>query len=173
MPPVVARLLRKKLGALLVEEGVLKEDQLQEALRRQRGSGEGLVDVLVTLGFLTEQDVARAVAKQFGLPYIDPTLYRIPRDAIQSVPADLMRQNQFVVLDRIGKTILVAVAGVLHPEVLEKLERGSGAQVFVYVSTVSQVHAALDKNAPANGQPAPKAGSKGSPRPEAGATGRK
>jgi len=154
MPPVIARLLRKKLGALLVEEGVLKEDQLQEALKRQRGTGEGLVDVLSTLGFITEQEVARAVAKQFGLPYIDPAMYRIPKDAFEGIPADLMRQNQFVALDRIGKTLLVAVAGVLNFEVLEKLEKASGLQVFVYVATVSQVHTALDKNVPANGQAA-------------------
>jgi type IV pilus assembly protein PilB len=154
MPPVIARLLKKKLGALLVEEGVLKEDQLQEALKRQRGSGEGFIEILGVLGFLTEQDVARAVAKQFGLPYMDPTMYRIPKSAFEGVPVEMMRQNQFVVLDRIGKTLLVSVAGVLNAEVLEKLEKLSGAQAFIYVSTVSQVMTALDRNAPGNGQAA-------------------
>jgi type IV pilus assembly protein PilB len=114
--------------------------------------------VLAVLGFLTEVDVARAVAKQFGLPYMDPTRYQVPKEALESVPVDLMRQNQFIVLDRIGRTLVLAVAGVLNGEVLEKVEKVSGCQAFVYVATPAQVQQALDKHlAPKAAKAAPKA----------------
>ncbi|HZE97498.1 MAG TPA: hypothetical protein VE981_10765 [Planctomycetota bacterium] len=148
----IAKLIRKKMGEVLVDEGLVKDDQVQEALRRQRATGEGFGEVLVSLGFVTETDIARTLVKQSGLPYLDASKYRINKDGIQAVPADLMWQNQFVVLDKIGKTLLVAISNVISSEIFDKLERVSGSQIFVYVSTWSQIQTALEKNVPMNGK---------------------
>jgi hypothetical protein len=144
----IAKLIRKKMGEVLIDEGLVKEDQVQEALRRQRATGESFGEILVSMGFVTEMDIARTLVKQSGLPYIDATRYRINKDGVQAVPADLMWQNQCVVLDKIGKTLLVAIANVISTEIFDKLERVSGSQIFVYVSTWSQVQQALEKNVP-------------------------
>ena len=169
----IAKLLRKKLGEVLVDEGLLKEDQVQEALRRQRATGEGFGEILVSMGFLTETDIARTLVKQSGLPYIDASKYRINKDGVQAIPAELMWQNQFVVLDKIGKTLLVAISNVLSTEIFDKMEKVSGSQIFVYVSTTQQVLQALEKNVPLNGKlqdgkPAPaKPGAPGAAKPVA------
>jgi hypothetical protein len=153
----IAKLIRKKMGEVLIDEGLVKDDQVQEALRRQRATGESFGEILVAMGFVTESDIARTLVKQSGLPYIDASRYRINKDGVQAVPAELMWQNQFVVLDKIGKTLLVAIANVISPEIFDKLERVSGSQIFVYVSTWSQVQTALDKNVPLNGSAQAKA----------------
>ncbi len=163
----IAKLIRKKLGEALVDEGLVKEDQVQEALKRQRATGEGFGDVLVSMGFVTEVDIARTLVKQSGLPYIDASKYRINKDGVQAVPADLMWLNQFIVLDKIGKTLLLAISNVLNGEVFDKIEKATGSQIFVYVSTVSQVQMALEKNVPVNGKPDAKAGG-AKPGPAAG-----
>ena len=137
----ISKLIRKKLGETLVEAGVLKEEQLREAHLRQRATGDGLVETLSTLGFLTEMEVARAVSKQFGLPYLDASRYRMSKEAAEFVPVPFQKLNQLCVLDKIGKTLLVAVAGVLNAEVLEKLEKASNGQLFGYVSSLSKVQA--------------------------------
>lgn len=141
----ISRLIRKRLGDVLVEMGLLKEEQLKEAYLRMRATGEGLVETLHTLGMVTETEAARAVAKQFSLPFIDATKYRIPKEAADAVPAAFLRLNNMVVLDKIGKTLIVAVAGGLNAEVLDRLERATSCQVFVYVSILSKVQAALEK----------------------------
>src|SRR6185295_11307361 len=148
----IAKLIRKKMGEVLVDEGLVKEEQVAEALRRQRATGEGFGEILVAMGFVSEVDIARTLVKQSGLPYIDASKYRINKDGIQAVPAELMWQNQFIVLDKIGKTLLVAISNVLSTEVFEKMEKVSGSQIFVYVSTTQQVMQALDKNVPVNGK---------------------
>lgn len=148
----IAKLIRKKMGEVLVDEGLLKEDQVVEALRRQRATGESFGEILVAMGFVSEVDIARTLVKQSGLPYIDASRYRINKDGVQAVPAELMWLNQFVVLDKIGKTLLVAISNVISPEVFEKMEKVSGSQIFVYVSTNSQVQQALEKNVPINGK---------------------
>jgi len=148
----IAKLIRKKMGEVLIDEGLVKDDQVQEALRRQRATGENFGEILVSMGFVTESDIARTLVKQSGLPYIDASKYRINKDGVQAVPADLMWQNQLIVLDKIGKTLLVAIANVPSTEIFEKLERVSGSQIFVYVSTWGQIQMALDKNVPLAGK---------------------
>jgi hypothetical protein len=150
----LTRLVRKKLAEVLLEEGVVKDDQIQEALKRQRATGEFLTEALVQLNYCTELDVARSIVKQFGLPYIDVSKYRIPREALQAVPSDLLQMNQVVVLDKIGKTLLVASAGVPGAEILERLERGTGSQVFLYVCTISQLAEAYKKHLAGGAKPA-------------------
>ena len=141
----ISRLGRKKLGEILIEEGVLKEDQLREAQVRIRATGDTLVDTLHSLGFATETEVARVVAKKFSLPFIDASKYRVPKEAAEAVPISFLRLNQMVVLDKIGRTLLVAVGGGLNLEVLDKVERSTGCQLFVYVSVLSKILSVLDK----------------------------
>jgi hypothetical protein len=148
----IAKLIRKKMGEVLVDEGLVKEEQVQEALRRQRATGESFGEILVAMGFVSEVDIARTLVKQSGLPYIDASKYRINKDGVAAVPGELMWLHQFVVLDKIGKTLLVAISNILGTEVFDKLEKASGSQIFVYVSTASQVHHALEKNVPVNGK---------------------
>jgi hypothetical protein len=177
----IAKLIRKKMGEVLVDEGLIKEEQVQEALRRQRAHGEGFGEILVAMGLVSEVDIARTLVKQSGLPYLDASKYRINKDGVQAVPGELMWLNQFVVLDKIGKTLLVAISNVLPGEVFDKIEKLSGSQIFVYVSTTSQVKQALEKNVPINGKfqdskaPAKPAGAgkpavPGAPRPAAPGT---
>ena len=161
----IAKLIRKKMGEVLVDEGLVKDDQVQEALRRQRATGENFGEILVSMGFVTETDIAKTLVKQSGLPYIDASKYRINKDGVQAVPAELMWQNQLVVLDKIGKTLLVAIANVPSTEIFDKLERVSGSQIFVYVSTWGQIQMALDKNVPiaGKGEAKPAAAKPGAP----------
>ena len=156
----ISKLIRKKLGELLVESGALKEEQFKECQLRQRATGEGVVETLAAMGFMSEMEVARAVSKQFGLPYLDASRYRVSKEAAEVVPLAFQSLNQLIVLDKIGKTVLVAVAGVLNAEILEKLERASGNQLFVYVSTLSKVQSALDKLGTLPAAPAATAGKK-------------
>jgi hypothetical protein len=167
----IAKLIRKKMGEVLIDEGLVKEEQVTEALRRQRSTGEAFADILVDKGFVSEVDIARTLVKQSGLPYIDASRYRINKDGLQTVPAEFMWLHQFIILDKIGKTVLVAISNVLSPEVFEKIEKTSGSQIFVYVSTSSQVRQALTKevpiNQPAAAKPGAKPGAPGAAKPAA------
>ena len=163
----IAKLIRKKMGEVLIDEGLVKEDQVTEALRRQRSTGEAFADILVDKGYVSEVDIARTLVKQSGLPFIDAARYRINKDGIQAVPTELMWLHQFIILDKIGKTVLVAISNVLSPEVFEKIEKVSGSQIFVYVSTSSQVREALTKNVPVTQPVDPKAAAKAGVKPGA------
>jgi hypothetical protein len=152
----ISKLVRKKLSELLLEEGIIREDQVAEALKRQRATGEFLGEALAQLTYCTEVEIARTIVRQVGLPYIDASKYRVPREAVESVPGELMWQNQFIVLDKIGRALVLAVSSILPSEVFEKLEKVSGSQLFLYVSTIAQIREALKKHRPmGQSSPAP------------------
>lgn len=144
----VSRLLKKKLGEILFEEGLLKEDQIKEALERQKKTGELLGEVLVKLGYVTEKDIVYAISKQFGLPYLDASRYHVRPESNGVVTSEMMHEKQFIVLDKIGKAIIVAISGVIDNAIMEQIEKNSSCQIFLYVSTATQIQTALKKYYP-------------------------
>lgn len=141
----ITRMTKKRLGELLCDEGLVNDEQIEEALGSQRKTGELLGEVLVRLGYVTEYDIAKTIVTQFGLPYIAVKQYFISDEAMQLFPERLMRQYQFLPLDKLGNVIAIAVGGLLNFDVLSELESTSGSRIQVYVSTWSEIKAAIDE----------------------------
>ncbi|MCR9592026.1 GspE/PulE family protein [Vibrio alginolyticus] len=102
--------LRKRLGDLLVEEGIVSEEQIQQALNAQRSTGQKLGDALIDLGFITEKQMLDFLSQQLGLPLID--LGRAPVDAevVQILPEVHARRLRAMVVARNGDTLRVAMS---------------------------------------------------------------
>ena len=141
----LTRLSGKKLGELLVEGGVIDETRLAKALEEHKATGELLGEVLVRLGFVSEPDIAKTLATQFALPYISVSQYFISKEVLDVFPSPLLLTHQCVPLDKIGGVALVAVSGPLNPTVIEELEKACGCEVFLFVSTLSEIERTLDK----------------------------
>jgi len=142
----LTRISNKKLGEILLEGGLIDEDKLNEALDEQKASGELLGEVLVRLGHVTEQDIARTIATQFAMPYIDVSQYDIPEDVLSILPAERLIEYQCLPLDQIGKVLIMAVAGPVSAKVLETFEKASESEVFLYVSCASEIERGLDRH---------------------------
>ena len=134
----------KKLGELLMEEGLLDKEKLEEALKQQKGSGERLGEVLVRLGRVTEKDIAKIVADQFALPFLGVSQYFLPKDIASILPVETLVENQCVPMDRIGKILLLAISGPVDIKVLEAMEAKAGCELALFVSTTSEIEGALD-----------------------------
>jgi hypothetical protein len=141
----VPRLVKKKLGEILAEAGFVKEDQLQAALQMQQKNGKPLGEILVEINLVKEEDIAFALSKQYGLPYIDASKYVIQGDCKNIAQPKQQLEHRFIVLDKIGQFIIIAIAGVIDTDLLQQLEQKANCQAFIYVSTLSQVLAALKK----------------------------
>ncbi len=141
----ITRMTKKRIGDLLRDEGLVNEAQIDEALSEQRKSGELLGEVLVRLGYVAESDIAQTIVTQFGLPYLAVKQYYLSDEVIKLFPERLMRQHQFIPLDKIGNVITIAVGGLLNFDILSELENMSAAKIQVFVSTWSEIKAAIDE----------------------------
>jgi len=159
------KLVKKKLSDVLLEEGLVREQHLAEALTRQKASGEALSAVLQKMGVVSEVELARALCKQFNLPYLDASRYSIPKEVIGIVPAEDMQEHHFAILDKIGKSLLIAISEMPPLEALEDIEKGTGLSLFLVVTTASQLQTALQKLSAKPEKPGPAA----APKPAASA----
>ncbi len=139
------RVIAKRLGELLVERKVITPDQLETALKVQQSKGGLLGQILVTLGFATEEAVAQAITAQYGFPYLPLKSYTIDPDLLRVVPENVARQYCLVPVDHIGDTLTIAMADPLDPRVLEDIEMLSRCSVQIFVSTGSEVMEAIQR----------------------------
>ena len=145
----MARMSVKRLGELLVEAGLIDQARLDQALAQKKSPGERLGQVLVRLGWATEQDIAKTVATQFALPYLAVSQYYIPKEVLTLLPRGELAEHRCIPLDRFAKVLTMAIAGPVDPAVLEGMEKRSGCEIHLYVSTAAEIEQALEKAFPA------------------------
>ena len=102
--------LRKRLGDLLVEEGIVTDDQVGQALAAQKGTGRKLGDTLIHLGFLTETQMLTFLSQQLDLPLIDLNRASIDANAVQLLPEVHARRLRAVVISQQGDVVRVAMS---------------------------------------------------------------
>ena len=102
--------LRKRLGDLLVEEGIVTDEQLGQALSAQKNTGRKLGDTLIELGFLSEQQMLTFLSQQLALPLIDLSRATVDIDAVQLLPEVHARRLRALVIGQTGDTLRVAMS---------------------------------------------------------------
>jgi type IV pilus assembly protein PilB len=144
----LTRMTRKRLGDVLVDQGLVDETAVKDALKEQRRTGELLGEVLVKMGFVTEMDIAGAIVTQFALPFIRLSQYRISAEILKTFPTQMLRQYRFMPLDKMGDVLAIAVGGLLNEDVLNELEKVVSCKILVYITPQSDVTRAFEKYFP-------------------------
>src|SRR6185503_12906019 len=101
--------------------------------------------VLVELRFATEKDIAQALTAQYGFPYLPLSNYEIDQEVIDTVPENICRKFCLIPIDRIGKSLTLAMANPLNVQAAEDVELITGCTVQVFVSTSTEVKETLNK----------------------------
>lgn len=142
----ISRLTRKKLGEILVEQGLISEDNVQDALRLQHQQGILFGEALVEQGLITEDKIVSVLVGQFGIPYIEPALYQVNRELLEIFDPAMMRRYQFVPIDSIGSVLVIAIAGLLSEDLLNELENQTGCTVQLFLTRMSDINKLLSDN---------------------------
>jgi type IV pilus assembly protein PilB len=140
------RLVKKRLGEILVEQGLLSQEQVQDALRLQHQSGLLFGETLVQQKLITEEKIVSVLVGQFGIPYIKPTLYNISKDLLEIFDPAMMRRFQFVPMDSVGSVLLIAIAGSLTEDVLKEIEGQTGCTLQLFLTKMSEINLVLANN---------------------------
>jgi hypothetical protein len=135
----ISRITRKRLGELLRDEELVSEEQLQAALALQEKERRPLGEVLVDQGTVTEESIARLVAHQYGLPFLDPSRYSIAEEVKDIFPEAALLKYHFVPLDDFGTALLICISGAVDMEVVEEIEGLASKRIHVMVGTNSAV----------------------------------
>ncbi|HPL82722.1 MAG TPA: hypothetical protein PLJ15_00430 [Candidatus Omnitrophota bacterium] len=141
----VRKILNKQLGELLIERGIISDQQLEKALTVQKDKGGLIGEILVDLGFAKEEDIAQSLTAQYGFPYLPLSNYDINPEIINIVPGRVARQYLLVPIDKIGNNLTLAMSNPLNVQAIEDVELLSGCSVQTFVSTSSDIKKAIEK----------------------------
>lgn len=139
------KIINKQLGELLIERGIINKQQLDAALIFQQEKGGLIGEILVQLGFVREEDIARALTAQYGFPYLPLSNYEINPEVIRIIPSRVAWQYLLIPVDKTGNNLTLAMSNPLNVQAIEDVELTSGCSVQTFVSTASDVKRAIER----------------------------
>jgi len=134
-----------RLGDVLVAQKLISREQLGLALEHQKRSGRRLGRVLVENGFCTDEQIAEAVARQLGAPYVNLKFYNLNNEVVRRLPESQARRFRAVVLeDRRGK-YLVGMADPSDLFASDELQRSLKREIEVAAVSEDQLLQTIDR----------------------------
>jgi type IV pilus assembly protein PilB len=142
--------VKKRLGEILLEAGIINETQLQQALEYQQMWGQRLGSALVAKGFLSEEMLMRVLGSTLNMPIVDISRIRVAPEVIKIVPQKLAEKYDVVPIALESKgggrqTLIVAMADPLNIEAVDQLKFTTGYNIRPVLSTISGIADALRK----------------------------
>lgn len=141
----------KALHELLLEQGTLTPEQLQDVQAQAARSGQPLKRVLVQQGLMSEQDLAALVAVQSGVTSINLSNYLIKSEVVQLVPEALARKHVVIPVFKIGDSLTVAMEDPLNFFAVDELRLKTQCAIKTVVDSASSIRQAIDQHYGASG----------------------
>jgi len=132
-----------KLGQLLVSSNIVTEEQVKEALGMQKRAGGRLGTNLVKLGYLTEEKLVTFLSRQYGVPAVNLSEYKIDQSILKLVPRDIARKYLIIPVARVGATLTIAMADPSNVFAIDDVKFMTGYSVEVVVSSESSITDAI------------------------------
>jgi general secretion pathway protein E len=127
---------KKFIGQILLKNGSLTPEQLDEALARQETSEKYLGEILIELGFIKEDALLVALSEQFGLPYIKSlTPEMIDTSLISKVPRNFAQAHQVIPVKKEGEIVSVATSDPLKTQPLDDIGLLLECQIRTVIAT--------------------------------------
>ena len=135
----------KKLGEILVEEGLITAEQLERALLEQSRTDQLLGRILIDLKMVKESDLMAALAKQIGFRFVDLNEFTIDGSASGLIPEQVARRYRALPIGYEDSRLLVAMADPANLFALDDIRTITGMDLQPVVATAADIEAAIRK----------------------------
>lgn len=129
----------KELGRVFIDQGLITEDQLQEALAQSQRVGGLLGRVLIELGYVTDADLVRALTHQVGLEFIDLEDLAPPDEITSLIDGDLAWRYLALPVGERDGSLLVATSDPANAAALEEIAAATGREVTPVVANRPEI----------------------------------
>ena len=141
---------RVRLGDLLVQLGIITQEDLQKALEKQKeyrfqGVDIKLGELLIELGLVKEKDILEALSTQLGFPFVDLYGEDIDYDLMASFPVTVLKQKKIIPYKQDEDFIYVATADPLDYDALESIGRFSPKPLKIFIALRKDIEVILKR----------------------------
>jgi type IV pilus assembly protein PilB len=141
----VGQPVSRRLGDLLVAEGLISQDQLQRALAEQKGTTEKLGSILVRLNLVNEDQLIGFLSRQYGIPSITLSQLDIDPDVLKLVPAQIAKKYDVLPVQRTGNTLTLAMADPTNVFAIDDVAFMTNLQVLPVVASQGAIRKAIER----------------------------
>lgn len=137
--------MRSNLGEILLKEKVLTADQLKSALDYQKKNDVSVWTAMVSLGFISEEEIAKALSRKLGYPYIDLNQFEIYPDVINLIPIEIAKNYMIMPIHRIQSFLTMAMVDPTDLEIIEDIRFRTGLSIQPVITSGSGIMNAISK----------------------------
>ena len=138
-------LKRRKLGELLIADGQLTDEQLNQALAYQHRHGGRIGAILLKMGFITEEAMIKMLGSQMGIAHVEPGDIIIEQAIIKLVPEQMARRYQVLPVLKKDRVLMLAMADPLNVFAIDAVRQATGLDVQPVVSREQEVLKAINR----------------------------
>jgi len=136
---------RIRLGEMLVKADDITQEQLDDALEEQKTSKAKIGEILVELGYTTEDKIFLHLARQLDIPYMSLSAQRIEAEVLNLVPVEIVTKYNIIPIDKIGKLITIAMSNPLYDEACVEVGKITGLKVQKVASSKKDIAEAIER----------------------------
>ncbi len=137
--------MSSRLGDLLVRSKVITNEQLEQALKKQKEGGGRLGSVLVKLGFLTDEEVTNFLSRQYGVPAINLQFFELDPNVVKLIPQETARKHQILPLSRVGASLTIAMVDPTNVFAMDDIKFMTGFNIEPVVASESSIMECIEK----------------------------
>ena len=134
---------KKPLGQILLDKGLVKQQQLDEALKVQKNTTEQLGRILVELGYVSEKDVLRGHAEQLGIPFLELDRTSVDEDVAKAIPQSVVQRYNAIPIRRSGNRLTVAMADPTNVFALDDIRLITGYEIDPMLASPDDIGALM------------------------------
>jgi type IV pilus assembly protein PilB len=135
---------RRRLGDLLIEEGLITPEQLQITLA-EKEKNQKIGEALLQRGYITDQQLADVLENQLGIPHISLFQYPFDTNIFSLISKETARRNLIIPLKKDGNKLYVAMVDPMDFIVIDDLRLSTGFQIETAIATKDDVIKAINK----------------------------
>ena len=137
--------MASNLGELLLREKLLTSDQLKSALDLQKKNGIPLTTALVNLKIITEEEMAKALSRQLGYPYIDLNQFEVYPEVINLIPVEIAKKAMIMPIHRIRSFLTLAMVDPTDLDIIEDIRFRTGLSIQPVIASETGIMNAISK----------------------------
>lgn len=136
---------KKRIGEVLIEQGIITQEQLDEALKQQKSQGKKVGEVLVSLGFISESKLIDILSAQIDVQHIILDGIKVSRELTTLLPEEMCKKYKIIPVYSNKNTITIAMTDPTDLRTIDHIKFVTGKDIDAVMSSEKQIMSAITR----------------------------
>lgn len=136
---------RKRLGDMLIDAGLIRNEQLDVALEVQKKSGNKLGEILISQGFVSQEQIMKVLETQLGIPRVDLKKFIIDIKAVKVLPENVARKYEVLAIQSDGIFLTVVMSDPLNYFAIDDIKMISKMEIKPVIAPSDEIKIFIDR----------------------------